>query len=189
MERELLLLCLLRSDQMHGYQLNEFIDSHLGIIVNLKKPTAYRLLNKMADAGWITCTEEREGNRPPRRVFTITPAGEAAFQQLLRENLVDYRLIASPGNVGLLFLHAIPSREAVELLKTRRTVVESMLDQVRSHDVHDEALSLAVLNQLRHLTAELEWVDDVILRLETPRDYLPAQGRADSVAEPQASDG
>ena len=67
MERELLLLGLLRSQEMHGYELNEFIDSHLGATVHLKKPTAYRLLNGIVDEGWISYTEEQEGNRPPRR--------------------------------------------------------------------------------------------------------------------------
>ncbi|MFA9564800.1 MAG: SDR family oxidoreductase [Acidimicrobiales bacterium] len=51
MERKLLLLGLLRSHEMYGYQLNEFIDSHLGATVHLKKPTAYRLLNTMVDDG------------------------------------------------------------------------------------------------------------------------------------------
>ncbi|MGD8597706.1 MAG: helix-turn-helix transcriptional regulator, partial [Anaerolineae bacterium] len=76
MERELLLLGLLRSQDMHGYQLHEAIDSHLGMGVQLTKPTAYRLLSNMADDGWVTFREEQEGNRPPRRVYAITPKGE-----------------------------------------------------------------------------------------------------------------
>ena len=48
MERELLLLGLLRSQDMHGYQLHEAIDSHLGMVVQLTKPTAYGLLSNMA---------------------------------------------------------------------------------------------------------------------------------------------
>ena len=39
---------------------------------DLKKPTAFFLLDKMAQNGWISWTEEQEGNRPPRRNYQIT---------------------------------------------------------------------------------------------------------------------
>jgi DNA-binding PadR family transcriptional regulator len=165
MERKLLLLGLLRSKEMHGYQLNEFIDSHLGTAVHLKKPTAYRLLNKMADDGWVTYREERDGNRPPRRVFAITPEGEAAFQQLLRESLVDFKPVMYPGNIGFLFLHAISPDEAIELLQKRRACVKSVLEKARAHHVHVESSPLILSHQTRHLTTELEWMDKVIAQL------------------------
>jgi len=167
MERKLLLLGLLRGSEMHGYQLNEFIDSHLGTAVHIKKPTAYRLLNKMSDDGWVTCREEKEGNRPPRRVFAITPEGEAAFQRLLRDNLADYEPVAFHENIALLFLHAIPSQEALELLQKRRTSVHSMLEIVRAHKAHDENASMMLSHQARHLAAELEWLGEVIAQIET----------------------
>ena len=44
-ERELLLLGLLRRREMHGYQLSEFLDTHLGLFFHLKKATAYNLLD------------------------------------------------------------------------------------------------------------------------------------------------
>jgi DNA-binding PadR family transcriptional regulator len=166
MERELLLLGLLRSQRMHGYQLNEFINSHLGTSVQLKKPTAYRLLNRMTADGWITSQEEREGNRPPRRVYSITAEGEAAFQQMLRESLAAYEPIAFQGNIGLLFLDALPAQEAAGLLKERRARVERVLQMAQRHEVHEESSTLLLLNQTRHLATELEWLEEVIVRLE-----------------------
>jgi len=164
MERKLLLLGLLRSHEMHGYQLNEFIDSHLGASVHLKKPTAYRLLNKMTDDGWITYREEREGNRPPRRVYAITPQGEVAFQQLLRESLADYKPVDFLGNIGLLFLGELPTEEALSLLQQRRGIVESLLQKVHTHGGHQASSQLMLLHQTRHLATELEWLDEVIAR-------------------------
>jgi len=43
-ERELLLLGLLRKREMHGYQLSEFLETHLAIFFDIKKATAYNLL-------------------------------------------------------------------------------------------------------------------------------------------------
>ncbi|MBC8264329.1 MAG: PadR family transcriptional regulator [Anaerolineales bacterium] len=167
MERKLLLLGLLRGHEMHGYQLNEFIDSHLGASVHLKKPTAYRLLDNMAEEGWVTYREEREGNRPPRRVYAITPQGEAVFQQLLRESLADYKPVDFPGNIGLLFLDVLPTEEALSLLQKRRAIVESMLQMAHTHEVHHESHQLILLHQTRHLSTELEWLHEVIARLES----------------------
>jgi DNA-binding PadR family transcriptional regulator len=166
MEGKLLLLGLLRGNEMHGYQLNEFIDSHLTAMVDLKRPTAYRLLNKMADDGWITYREEREGKRPPRRVFAITPKGEAAFQRMLRENLANFKPVMSPGNVGLLFLHVIPRDEALILLQKRRANVARVLEQSRAHDMHDAGALYALSHQIHHLEAELKWMHEVIARLD-----------------------
>jgi len=165
-ERKLLLLGLLRGQEMHGYQLNEFIDCHLGPTVHLKKPTAYRLLNQMVEDGWITFVEEREGSRPPRRVFTITPDGETAFQGLLRESMAQYQPLGFLGNVGLLFLHTVPHGEAVELLQQRRTRVESLLEAARSHTAHRKDSSLILVHQIRHLSTEMEWLDEIIAELE-----------------------
>ncbi len=167
MERELLLLGLLRSQEMHGYQLNDFIDSHYGALINLKKPTAYRLLNKMADQGWVTYREEQEANRPPRRVHKITPQGEAAFQKLLRESLGNFRQTAFPGNIALLFLHMLPDKEALSLLRLRRAAVEDALQTMQAHDIHTEGASFVILRQIRHLETELAWLDEVIAHLKT----------------------
>lgn len=137
-------------------------------------PTAYRTDGAQVQVAY---REEREGNRPPRRVFAITPEGEAAFQRMLRESLADYEPMVFSGNIGLLFLDAIPSGEAVELLRARRESVESLLQQARSHDVHGESSSVLLLHQTRHLATELEWLDEVIAQLESgPQGHAPGAG-------------
>ena len=194
MESRLLLLGLLRAQEMHGYQLNEFIDSHLSASVQLTKPTAYRLLNQMADDGWVTWREERQGNRPPRRVYTITGQGEKAFQRLLRESLANYQPVDLPGNVGLLFLDAIPVAEALSLLQKRRTVVEGLLETACTHRGHKGGAELVLLHRVRHLSTELEWLDEVVGRLDSHAGARPpgegpeqeARGEADAPSHPHA---
>ena len=171
MERELLLLGLIRAHEMHGYQLNELMEHHLGMSVQLKKATAYRLLTQMTGEGWIDFTQEQEGNRPPRRVYAITPDGEAAFQRLLRESLAGYRPIDFMGNIGLMFLDVIPTDEAVPLLEKRRAAVESLLQAAHAHGGHQGGSDRIIANHLRHLATEADWLDEVIaeLRVGPPR--------------------
>src|SRR5512145_564823 len=117
--RHLLLLGLLHRQEMHGYQLNAFLDQELSMCSDLKKPTAYFLLNKMVEAGWVAQEEGHTGNRPPRRISRLTPAGEAAFFRLLRENLSSHSSTYFTDDIGLAMLDALHPKEARALLEQR----------------------------------------------------------------------
>jgi DNA-binding PadR family transcriptional regulator len=181
-ERKLLLLGLLRIHEMHGYQLNELIDHHLGTSGYLTKPTAYRLLNTMTADGWIAYTEEREGNRPARRVYRITREGEAAFRRLLREGLASYEPAEFHSDVSVAFVHALPADEAASLLRQRRAAIVDLAQTMRADDAHHGSFQTLIEHRALHLTAELEWLDRVIVRLESG-----TQGRA--AAPPTHSHG
>ncbi len=167
MERELLLLGLLRREDMHGYQLHEFINGNLASCTDMKKPTAYYLLDKMAERGWIVVTKEEqvETNRPPRRVYQITPQGEAAFQKLLRENLAAYHPATFAGNIGLAFMESLPDSEAQTLLNQRREILAAELALMQSAPHHGGTMQLVIDHQVHHLSAELSWLDSVLARL------------------------
>lgn len=166
MHRELLLLGVLRQGDMHGYGINEFIQRDLAFCTDLKKPTAYHLLQKMASAGWIDEQETQEGNRPPRRIYAITPQGEAAFQRLLRENLSTHAPSRFSGDIGLAFIDKLPASEALVLLGERQAALrqeQATIDHVRGHS--DGGLQLILEHQRRHLAFELDWLNEVIARL------------------------
>ncbi len=164
MERELLLLGLLRRENMHGYRLNEFIERDLAICTDLKKPTAYFLLEKMEKVGWVTRRRQQEGNRPPRRVYQITPEGEAQFQRLLRENLAAFAPTRFMTDIGLAFADALAPRDVLPLLEKRRQAMLGELEAVRAIPAHDGSLQLVVEHQIAHLESELRWLDQVMAR-------------------------
>ncbi|MCA9906066.1 MAG: PadR family transcriptional regulator, partial [Anaerolineae bacterium] len=142
MERKLLLLGLLHGHEMYGYQLNEVLDTHPGTSIQLKKPTVYKLLDQMATDGWLTFREESEGNRPMRRVYDITSEGRDTFQRLLRELLADYTPAEFPTHIALGFLDMLPSIEALDLLRQRRSVIENLLATARSYGEHPGSMQL-----------------------------------------------
>ena len=166
MDRKLLLLGLLRTQEMHGYQLNDFIDAFLAVCVDVKKPTAYYLLNKMHTDGWIAVEEQQEGNRPVRRIYSITPEGETAFQKLLRANLGSYTPVQFNNDIGLAFMDALSKEERDILLTQRRDDLAKQYDAVESIPEHPGNFQLMIEHQVRHLKTELEWLDDIIARLQ-----------------------
>jgi DNA-binding PadR family transcriptional regulator len=165
MDRELLLLGLLRRGDTHGYQLHEFINRYMASCVDLKKPTAYYLLDRMTEAGWVTRTTAQEGGRPPRRIYRITAAGEDAFQRLLRENLSAHHPAHFPGDIGLAFVDALPSAEVRALLLARRAALADDIAALESAPPHTGTLQLMLEHRARHLAAELDWLDTVLARL------------------------
>ena len=167
MEKRLFLLGLLLSHDMHGYQLNEVLQDIPGIPVTLKKSNTYKLLNDMETDGWVTHQVEQEGNRPPRRVYTVTKEGEAAFLRLLRDNLSTYPAPEFPASVGLDFMYALPADEVVPLLEQRQQAIEAKFQELDgvSEDIRQSHLAIEYLHH--YYATELEWLAEVINRLRT----------------------
>jgi DNA-binding PadR family transcriptional regulator len=163
MDRQLLLLGLLRGQQMHGYQLNEFIDRQMGFCVDLKRSTAYYLLDRLCQAGYVEQEVGRAGNRPERRVYRITPSGERHFHELLRQNLAAYQPPTYPQDIGVIFQRHLPPAEVLGLLQARRATLlkhRAELAALQANLPVDHAP--LVEHHLLHLDAELAWADRLI---------------------------
>ena len=71
-QRKLLLLGILRQSDMHGYLLNAHLDGTIPI--SLKKPTAYNLLDRMEEDGWVEHRDEPTGTDRERCSRSPPPA-------------------------------------------------------------------------------------------------------------------
>lgn len=163
--RALLLLGLLRRQEMHGYQLNEFLLDELAACASIKKPTAYYLLRKLAEQGWVSETGEQEGNRPPRRVYRITPQGEAAFMRLLRELLPHYEPTYFDHDLPLAYLHELPAQEAKSLLSRRRERILAAQKALQAVPSHQGSVQWLIEHQRRHIELELRLLDEILATL------------------------
>lgn len=163
--RALLLLGLLRRQEMHGYQLNEFLLDELSACASIKKPTAYYLLRKLAEQGWVSETSEQEGNRPPRRVYHITPEGEAAFMRLLRDLLPHYEPTYFDNDLPLAYLHELPAQEAKTLLTRRREKILAAQQALQTVPAHQGSVQWLIEHQRRHIELELNLLDEILATL------------------------
>ncbi|MCX8032527.1 MAG: PadR family transcriptional regulator [Thermoleophilia bacterium] len=74
---ETALLTALSEKQGHGYALFERVAELLGGQVNLDTGSLYRALRVLEDTGMVTSSWEIGPSGPPRRTYTVTPAGQA----------------------------------------------------------------------------------------------------------------
>lgn len=167
MEKKLLILGLLLSHDMHGYQLNDLLQQNPSTPIALKKSNTYRLLNKMEEDGWVTSFEAQEGNRPQRQVYTVTEAGKAAFYDLLRDNLASPPSPEFPGVVGLDFLYMLPVEETIPLLKQRLQAVTAQFEELDRLDADIRQTHLAAAYLHTYYAREIQWLDELIQRLQS----------------------
>jgi len=81
------LLGFLAEQPMHGYEIHHRLSAAalsegagLGVVWHIKQSQLYAILARLEARGYITYTLEPQDTRPPRKVYTLTPDGEAALQ-------------------------------------------------------------------------------------------------------------
>lgn len=167
-ERELLILGLLMAQSQHGYQINDFIERNLGRVSDMKKATAYSLLKRLNQSGYVHVTVEQEGNRPPRQVYTIAPEGEKRFYDLLHTALSHTEDMTPSGDIGLMFLDHLPLKEVIDNLQKRVDKLELVLQTYARGAKHGNGLGvdLSIEHRVYLMQADRDWLLTVIGRLK-----------------------
>lgn len=162
MEKRLYLLGLLLAHDFHGYQLGEAIKSYPGLVINIKKPNAYKILDQLEKEGMVSHREEQNGMRPVRRVYSITDAGIIYFKELLRQSFAEYRNPEIPSALSYGFLDMLNDSEKQMVLKQRQKQLKSRLKQFADmeQNLKDQHLDLQYLESYyRH---ELDFVEQLL---------------------------
>ena len=81
----LVILGLLRREDMYGYQLVQETVSRSGGRLTTQEGSLYPVLYRLLDAGYVSDRRELVGRRRTRVVYHLEPSGEAYLQELLRD--------------------------------------------------------------------------------------------------------
>lgn len=175
MERELLILGLLKAQSQHGYKINEFIEKNLGRVSNMKKATAYSILKRLEKEGYAESSPDQEGNRPAKHVYSITEKGEIRFEKLLREVLSSTDETTPAFEIGIMFIDHDSARDALAFLAARLDNIERLLDTYRSAPKHPNGLGvdLAIDRRIRMYEADREWLKETIAYLKKQIEVDP----------------
>lgn len=168
-DRYLVLLGLLMGQSQHGYQINEFIEKNLSTVTDMKKPTAYATLERLSKNGYIDVQLEKQGNRPPRKVYSINKQGKKYFYDLLLSNLVSAESYTYEGDIGLMFMDFLPSSQVVPALQERLNKNNNLLNMYRHTPTHGirTGVNLAIEHKVTMLEAEVAFLTKTITQLQT----------------------
>jgi DNA-binding PadR family transcriptional regulator len=152
---------MLRAGESHGYHIIEMLDKHAGTSIDLKKPTAYRLLEEMLREGWLSSHEEKDGKRPAKRIFSLTPEGEKQFTNLLRLCISQYKPPEFQDDIALMFCEALPPEEVVALLEKRLSTMNETREAL-SKSIVEHAGSSILDHQMKHIELDIDYIKALV---------------------------
>ncbi|HEX6358808.1 PadR family transcriptional regulator [Actinophytocola sp.] len=108
---------------VHGYDVRrKLLARGAASWANIAPGSIYNALKTLVREGFLeSAGTDRQGARPERTHFRLTPAGEQEYTRLLRENLTEARLPNHPLLAGLAFLPDLPPAELAATLRGRAT--------------------------------------------------------------------
>ncbi len=165
---------LQRFGPQHGYQIKKTIAEQLSDFTQIKLPTIYYHLGKMADNGLLDAAGDKAGGRPEKTVYTITDQGRAAYRNMLSGLLkADYRPAFSTDAL-FYFSDHFESAEMigalqgyVEKLNHSLAIIEKHRTETLAHIPDDCKTMVGIIfsHHEHHYHAELIWAEEALQQL------------------------
>jgi len=118
-EQELLLLGLLKEGPRHGYDIKTRIRQILSLFAGVELKSIYYPLRVLEKRGMVAKRRLKPGKRPERMVYTLTPRGQARFNELLNKSLLNLKRPQFSLDLSLYFLHYLKPAIATRRLRAR----------------------------------------------------------------------
>lgn len=185
------ILGLLNYQAMTGYDLkHRWFDVSMRYFWPADQAQIYRTLDNLVTQGWATFTIEPGGDRPNRKVYSLTESGRQELQQWLTTPL-PLPPVRDPLMVQLFSAADIPDAEIADLLAKSRAAhterlaayaqVRARLEQLEP-DKRRRLWLTVVGTGIATETAAIAWLDQVIAGFRGPEP-------AGSVIEPSHPTG
>jgi DNA-binding PadR family transcriptional regulator len=172
----LTVLCLLREQPMHPYEMQRRIRRcHKDDFLDLKRGSLYHAIERLQRVGLIEVVEtSREGRRPERTTYRLTPEGEQEALDWLRDLLAKPVREPSQFLAAISYLHHLTPEDVLDHLdeRARRLAMQSVaLDAVLAKLVPQ--IGRVVLLEVEYARAmaqaEQEWVRSLMEEIRAGR--------------------
>jgi PadR family transcriptional regulator AphA len=127
---EQVLLGFLMGGAVHGYELHGRVEEELGWIWTMGVSNIYGALKRLEQAGQVESTLTPQENRPPRKVYRITPAGRSSFLDWVQRAVPSIRDMRVEFPAKLYFFHALDLRGAGELIVAQEAVCRERIERL-----------------------------------------------------------
>jgi DNA-binding PadR family transcriptional regulator len=176
--REVFVLGRVSLRPTHGHEIMRTLrESHADLWVELSEKHVYYVLRRLDEDGLVTAIEERDGNLPARRVYSITEAGRVALAEMLNSDCTADTWAYSDFDVVLgmaCLTDVLTDDEKTALLGRRRSALEQRLSEVAG-DLTESSEPGSVKGFPKFmaakivgaLDAELAWLDSIASEVAT----------------------
>ncbi len=155
------LLGLLMAHPQHGYELYQELNDELGRVWHLGLSQLYAELKALEEAGLVAAETEPQGNRPPRKVYHLTPAGQEAFLDWVRRATRRPRDIRLECLARLYFYRRLALAGLDEFVAAQKSVCQQQAESLaRAAAETDDSFGRLVLDfRQGQLQAIIHWLD------------------------------
>jgi len=167
--QELILLGLLRERPRHGYEIKKQIREILSLFAGVELKSIYYPLRILEKRGLVVQRASKQGRRPQRFVYELTPKGESRFNALLAESLLKLTRPQFSLDVSLYFLRYIKPEVAKRRLHARIYILKKlgqdlsqMLESQSAGCKKDPSLLRILRHNLKMLEAESKFLSEII---------------------------
>lgn len=147
------LLALVRVGPQSGYDLQKQFAVSVGHVWHAPDSQIYPELRKMEAEGLVRGEEQARGERGTRRMYHITPEGDAAFLAWMAAPL-DYQRVRDPAHLRAAYLEAGTPADARAFLRAHIAQWESELEQWEGELARIDAVDNPMLLRRLAVTAE-----------------------------------
>jgi len=130
-EQELIFLGLLKESPTHGYEIKKKIKEIFSLIAGIELKSIYYPLRLLEKKGLVTKQINKQGKRPQRFVYGLTPKGENRFSELLAQSFLNFKRPQFSLDLSLYFLHYIKPGIARRRLRGRMLILDRLSGELR----------------------------------------------------------
>lgn len=166
------ILGILNYEAMTGYDLKRrWFDQSMRYFWPADQAQIYRTLDNLVSRGWVTFTVEPGGDRPNRKVYSLTDAGREELNRWLTTP-APLPVVRDPLMVQLFSAEDLPDAKIVALLRANRADRERRLASYQAVAAWLPTVAtgkrlklwLAVVgNGISEETAAIAWLDQTIV--------------------------
>lgn len=128
---DILILGHLAQGPAHGYEIKRRVGRSTGHLQALNNNVLYPALRRLDEMGAVESELVPQQASPPRRVYRLTERGSEALRGMLEDFPEESALNDGEFNVRLAYFELIDPEARVEILRTRATRVQKLLQHLR----------------------------------------------------------
>lgn len=161
LEPKLALLGFLMPGPKHGYDLFQEYSQELGKVWRIGRSKLYSELKNLEQAGLLTVEMQPQPNRPPRKMYKLTPAGHDTFLEWLHQPTPYLRRLRVEFLARIFFFQHLTLPGLEQLVARQKEILQNQihsLDRKRAK-TGDDYWGLVLEFRRGQLDAVIHWLD------------------------------
>jgi len=124
------LLGFLTQGPRHGYDLHRRVEGELGVIWYMGISNVYGALKRLEQTAQVASTLKSQEDRPSRKIYRITSAGERSFLNWVRQPIPTMRDMRVEFPTKLYFFRALGLGGIGELIAAQEAVCQERVERL-----------------------------------------------------------